>query len=164
MKYAIFEEDYGLAKRAMSIFDKASKTVPVDQRLEVYELYISKAGDYLGVGKVREIYQIAIEAQPPHHLSDEHCKIMFMKFAKLERNLGEIDRARAIYTQASYLANPEKDKEFWDQWNEFEVKHGNEDTFREMRRIRRSVAASFSQQHFNSATVEAIKPSLTPGL
>lgn len=152
-----------MAKRAMSIFDEASKTVPVDQRLEVYEIYISKAADYLGVGKVREIYQTAIEAQPPYHLSDEHCKIMFMKFAKLERNLGEIDRARAIYTQASYLANPEKDKEFWDQWNEFEVKHGNEDTFREMRRIRRSVAASFSQQHFNSATVEAIKPSLTPG-
>jgi pre-mRNA-splicing factor SYF1 len=33
------------------------------------------------------------------------------------------------------------------------VAHGNEDTFREMLRIRRSVAASFSQTHFNTAGV-----------
>lgn len=34
-----------------------------------------------------------------------------------------------------------------------QVAHGNEDTFREMLRIRRSVAASFSQTHFNTASV-----------
>jgi len=34
-----------------------------------------------------------------------------------------------------------------------QVAHGNEDTFREMLRIRRSVAASFSQTHFNTAGV-----------
>jgi hypothetical protein len=26
---------------------------------------------------------------------------------------------------------------YWDAWNEFEVRHGNEDTFREMLRIKR---------------------------
>jgi hypothetical protein len=26
---------------------------------------------------------------------------------------------------------------FWDAWNEFEVRHGNEDTFKEMLRIKR---------------------------
>lgn len=34
-----------------------------------------------------------------------------------------------------------------------QVAHGNEDTFREMLRIRRSVAASFSQTHFNTANI-----------
>jgi hypothetical protein len=28
---------------------------------------------------------------------------------------------------------------YWDAWNEFEVRHGNEDTFREMLRIKRCV-------------------------
>lgn len=37
----------------------------------------------------------------------------------------------------------------------FEAAHGNEDTFREMLRIKRSVAASFSQTHYNSALSEA---------
>ena len=35
----------------------------------------------------------------------------------------------------------------------WQVAHGNEDTFREMLRIRRSVAASFSQTHFNTAGI-----------
>lgn len=35
----------------------------------------------------------------------------------------------------------------------WQVAHGNEDTFREMLRIRRSVAASFSQTHFNTANI-----------
>ena len=33
--------------------------------------------------------------------------------------------------------------EFWDAWKTFEVKHGNEDTFRDMLRIKRSVEAAF---------------------
>ena len=94
----------------MTIYDKASKNVPIDQRMAVYDVYIAKAMDFFGIGKVREIYQTAIEAQPPHELSDEDCKKMFVRFATLEKNLGEIDRARAIYTQASYLADPDKDK------------------------------------------------------
>jgi len=60
--------------------------------------------------QVREIYTTAIEAQSPHELSDEDCKTMFRRFAALETKLGEIDRARAIYTQGSYLADPSKDK------------------------------------------------------
>ena len=37
-------------------------------------------------------------------------------------------------------------KSFWKAWQEFEVRHGNEDTFREMLRIKRSVQAQFSTQ------------------
>jgi len=36
-----------------------------------------------------------------------------------------------------------------------QVKFGNEDTFREMLRIKRSVAASFSQLHFNTAIIDS---------
>jgi len=32
---------------------------------------------------------------------------------------------------------------FWDSWKKFEVKHGNEDTVREMLRIKRSVQATY---------------------
>lgn len=33
---------------------------------------------------------------------------------------------------------------FWEIWKEFEVKHGNEDTVREMLRIKRSVQATYN--------------------
>lgn len=32
---------------------------------------------------------------------------------------------------------------FWKTWHDFEVQHGNEDTFKEMLRIKRSVQATF---------------------
>ena len=44
-----------------------------------------------------------------------------------------------------------------------QVAHGNEDTFREMLRIRRSVAASFSQTHFNTTIIDATTAPVTTG-
>lgn len=85
--------------------------------------------------------QQAIESGLP----DNAVKAMCMKYAELERNLGEIDRARAIFVFASQFADPRSDSDFWKKWNDFEVQHGNEDTFREMLRVKRSVLASFSQ-------------------
>jgi pre-mRNA-splicing factor SYF1 len=85
------------------------------------------------------------------------------RYSKLETDVGEVDRARAILVHASSLANPATDKEFWQAWNDFEVEHGNEDTFREMRRIMRSVNASFSQTHFNSAIIDSATHPITSG-
>ncbi len=68
--------------------------------------------------------------------------------------MGEIDRARAIYVHAASLSDPRVDTAFWAEWKDFEVAYGNEDTYREMLRIKRSVAASFSQLHFNTAIID----------
>lgn len=39
----------------------------------------------------------------------------------MERGLGEVDRARAIYVHASSMADPRRDPGFWADWNAFEV-------------------------------------------
>lgn len=45
---------------------------------------------------------------------------------------------------------------FWQVWKEFEIKHGNEDTVREMLRIKRSVQAIYNTQvNFMSAQMLA---------
>ena len=80
--------------------------------------------------QVREVYEGAIEAQPPYALTDADTRTLCMRYAALERRLGEVDRARAIFVHAASLADPRADKEFWGEWNAFEVKHGNQDTFR----------------------------------
>ena len=105
--------------------------------------------------QVREVYEGAIEAQPPYALTDGDTRTLCMRYAALERRLGEVDRARAILVHASSLADPRTSPAFWAEWNEFEVRHGNEETFREMLRIKRSVAAAGSQQHFNTAIIDA---------
>lgn len=101
---------------------------------------------------------------------------MSIRFAQMERTLGEIDRARAIYAHCSEICDHRvstficslhlehwfywKDLiqpcininifhiqvhgQFWETWKEFEIKHGNEDTVREMLRIKRSVQAAYN--------------------
>ncbi|KAJ6811311.1 pre-mRNA-splicing factor SYF1 [Iris pallida] len=142
LQYAKLEEDYGLAKRAMKVYDQAVKAVPNSEKLNMYEIYIARAAEIFGVPKTREIYEQAIESGLP----DNDVKTMCLKYAELERSLGEIDRARAIYVFSSQFSDPRSDPGFWKKWNDFKVQHGNEDTFREMLRIRRSVLASYSQK------------------
>lgn len=44
------------------------------------------------------------------------------------------------------LHPPQTTGTFWQTWKDFEVRHGNEDTIREMLRIRRSVQATYNTQ------------------
>jgi pre-mRNA-splicing factor SYF1 len=138
LMYAGYEEEHGLGRHAMAVYKRATQAVPAAERYEVYQLYIKRAARLFGVVYTRDIYAAALEDQ---RLSDKDVCAMAMQFASLEAKLGEIDRARVIYAHTSQYCDPKKTKQFWQQWNDFEVKHGNEDTFREMLRIKRSVAA-----------------------
>ena len=152
LAYAKLEEEYGLGKRAMEVYNRAvsSGGVPVSERLSVYDVYIPRAMEFFGVGKVRDVFAAAADdAELPNDVTKE----LTIRFAEFERKLGELDRARALYVHASQFSNPVQDADFWSTWHEFEVRHGNEDTFREMLRIKRAVAASFSDTHFNTSTI-----------
>ena len=141
LQYAKLEEEFGMAKRAMAVYDQATKAVPGNEKLGMYEIYIAKAAERFGVPRTREIYEQAIESGLP----DKDAKVMCIRYAELEKSLGEIDRARGLYIFASQFSDPRSDEDFWTKWHAFEVQHGNEDTFREMLRIKRSVSASYSQ-------------------
>ncbi|ONM25628.1 Tetratricopeptide repeat (TPR)-like superfamily protein [Zea mays] len=127
----------------MNVYDESVRAVPGSEKMAMYEIYIARAAELFGVPRTRQIYEQAIESGLP----DKDVLTMCMKFAELERSLGEIDRSRAIYVHASNYADP-NNPDFWKKWNDFEIQHGNEDTFREMLRIKRTVAASRSQTHF----------------
>merc|ERR1712150_244593 len=107
----------------------------------MFNVYIRRAAELYGVTHTRPIYEKAVEVLP-----GEHSKDFCMRFADLERKLGEIDRARAIYAHCSQMCDPRTNAKFWDAWKSFEIKHGNEDTVREMGRIKRSVQATYNTQ------------------
>ncbi len=86
-----------------------------------------------------------------------------IRYADMERKLGEIDRARAIYVHCSQICDPKSNQKFWQLWKEFEIAHGNEDTVREMLRIKRSVQATYNVQvNFMSAQMIAASSSAAP--
>ncbi|KAL1557934.1 pre-mRNA-splicing factor SYF1 [Salvia divinorum] len=143
LEYAKMEEDYGLATRAMRVYDEATKAVPPNEKLGMYEIYMARAGAAFGLAKTREIYEQAINESG---LSNKDVKAMCLRYAQVEEKLGEIDRGRALYKHASQFADPRCDHEcLWNEWHEFEVQHGSEDTCLEMIRIKRSVRARYSQ-------------------
>ncbi|XP_072936956.1 pre-mRNA-splicing factor syf1 homolog [Epargyreus clarus] len=139
--YAKLEEEHGLARHAMSVYERATSSVLPEEMFEMFNIYIKKAADIYGVPKTRQIYEKAIET-----LSEEKAREMCVRFSEMETRLGEIDRARAIYAHCSQMCDPRITAEFWNTWKEFEVRHGNEDTMREMLRIKRSVQATYNTQ------------------
>ncbi|OQR77145.1 pre-mRNA-splicing factor SYF1-like [Tropilaelaps mercedesae] len=139
--YAQLEEEHGLARHAMSIYERAAVIVPDNEKREMFELQIKRAATLFGLTQTRPIYEKAIES-----LSDTDAIVMCIQFAQLECKLGEVDRARAIWMHCSQMCDPRTQQHFWAAWKEFEVSHGNTDTAREMLRIKRSVQATFNTQ------------------
>jgi len=105
-------------------------SVEMKQKPQAFNLYIAKVTKYLGVTRTRPIYKKAIETLKAYDF------LKFgIRFANLEKKLGEIDRARQLFGYISQAADPNLDEySFWNQYEEFEIECGNEDTFKEMMR------------------------------
>jgi pre-mRNA-splicing factor SYF1 len=144
--YGMFEEQYGLSKRALGVYERMCITVPPEEKITAYHLYITKTIKYMGITATRPIYERAISA-----LEDKFASKMCNDYAQMEASLQEIERARAVYTYGAQLADPRRDPEYWGNWHDFEVAHGNEETFREMLRVKRGVQAAFSTVNYNAA-------------
>ena len=68
----------------------------------MFNVYIKRCGEMQGITATREIYEKAIES-----LEDERAvRDMCLRYADLERKLGEIDRARGIYSHCSQMCDP----------------------------------------------------------
>jgi len=107
----------------------------------MFTIYIAKVTENFGLPTTRPIFERAIEVLP-----DRQTAQMCLRFAAMERKLGEIDRARAIYAHASQFCDPRIHPEFWAEWNQFEVETGSEDTFKEYLRIKRSVQSQYNTE------------------
>lgn len=139
--YAKLEEEHGLARHAMAVYERATTAVKPEEMFDMFNIYIKKAAEIYGLPRTRQIYEKAIEVLP-----EENSRLMCVRFAEMETKLGEIDRGRAIYAHCSQMSDPRITADFWQTWKEFEIRHGNEDTMREMLRIKRSVQATYNTQ------------------
>jgi len=154
-----FEEKHGPPREAIALLERGVLEVPNKNggRRKLYDALLAKSSLLFGVSKVREVFEKALErgATSPGGLPDLDALQLSRQWAALESRLGEVDRARAVYSHASSLANPLTAPDFWEAWNAFEVAHGNEDTFREMLRCKRAVRASYAGAHVPLAAAGA---------
>mmetsp|Transcript_27913 Transcript_27913/g.86345 ORF Transcript_27913/g.86345 Transcript_27913/m.86345 type:complete len:928 (+) Transcript_27913:155-2938(+) len=147
--YAKLEEAHGLARRAMAVYERAATTADDDRAFAAWRLYAAKVERAFGAPKARGVYERAVKKLA----KDDDAKRMCLAFSQLERGLGEVDRARAILAHGSQFADPRLDDHYWQSWRDFEVQHGNEDTFREMLRVKRSVETARSAQNYIADTL-----------
>ncbi|AFZ80532.1 adapter protein, putative [Theileria equi strain WA] len=146
--YAHMEEEFGLINRSLGILRDAARYADKDDQLKLVKLYIAKTTEFYGITHTRKIYKEALE-----FVDDNATRELCSMYIQMERGLAEIDRARAIYIYCSQFCDPSVHTLFWKDWREFEVLHGNEDCFREMLRIKRSVQAHYSKVHYNTEEI-----------
>lgn len=99
--YAKLEEEHGMARHAMAVYERATSAVLPEEMFELFNIYIKKAAEIYGVPKTRQIYEKAIEL-----LDEAKSREMCLRFSEMETKLGEIDRARAIYAHCSQMCDP----------------------------------------------------------
>ena len=62
--YATMEEEHGLARHSMHIYERAAEAAPKTERFDIWQLYIKRAADIFGVTYTRDLYEKAIAALP----------------------------------------------------------------------------------------------------
>ena len=135
-----FEKKKGMINHQMEIFKKMIKDVEDKKKLITYKLYIAKTSKYFGIQKTREIYENFIKK----NLKVEEKINLGLEYAKLELKLKEIDRARKIYFFLSQFCEPEiEEYGFWKIWEDFEIEWGNEDTYRDFIRNKKSIKKEY---------------------
>ncbi|KAA8911605.1 hypothetical protein TRICI_003763 [Trichomonascus ciferrii] len=157
--YGRLEEDRGLIRNAVKIYDRATKTVADKDKLEMYRFYISRVAEHFGLPATRPIFQNSIDS-----LDDSSANIICQEFIAVEEKLGEIDRARSLFGFASQFNNPRILGEFWTKWETFEKEYGTQETYKEMLRIKRSVLAQFNTDvQYIGSQAEELKNKLRQG-
>lgn len=134
--YAEMEEKYGLIRNAMSIYERAVNTVDPGEQYLMFLKYIRKTEEFFGTPRTREIYEKAIKLLPDIQVPD-----MCLRFADVETKLGELERAHRIFAHAAHFCNPDKNPLFWEKWQTWIVTYGNEESFKDMLRVKRAVIA-----------------------
>ena len=150
LQYAGMEEEHGLTRRAMAVYERAVKFVPIEDMYDIFCIYLQKTEEYFGVVATRPVYEKALSVVP-----DADVRNISLRFAEMERQLGELDRARAIFVHGSQTCDPKRFRLYWDKWKEFELKHGNEVTFKDMLQIKRTIGARFSAATYSVQEEEA---------
>lgn len=142
VKYARIEEKYGLLNHVVQVYQRALHSVKPSEKAQVFYMLLAKTLEYFGISQMRIIFEESFRT----FTEEEQVTGFGVMFADIERKLGEIDRSRAIHHYTSQYIDPRRPgaETFWETWREFEIYHGNEDTFREMMRVKRTVSLKYS--------------------
>lgn len=166
--YSQFEQDNGSIMKSIKILESATKrssdylstTKPdmeatVNAKFEIYKILLFKVEKVLkDFIKLRETYSTILNDK---QITLNQLIEITSKFIQFESDQGQLVRVRTLFKFISKLGNPEaeKFKKIWSDWENFELKHGDESSFKDMLRFKRSIKVEFEND-------VAIKDSINP--
>ena len=155
---ADFEENFGLLSKAFDQYDLLTQTFPSEMQL--WDVYLSKVMTYQGIIRCRQVFQKALKV-----LTDTNLVMIGLRFAKLERKLNEIERARAIYVHLTQYCDPSSyEKTFWKVFENFELQYGNKDTYEDFLRSRRQQELRYSVMNPSEPADQQLKEAAATAL
>ena len=136
--YSDLEHSQGLDKRAIDILARGCvKCKNVPAQLTLWQTCIERSKEYLGPESSRSLYEQCIQTLP-----NSKAIVFVIDFAKTEESLHENGRARAALKYGAHLLPPGRNTQLWEFWNEFELRHGDKSSYKEMLRMKRELGES----------------------
>lgn len=133
--YSDFEEQCGLLNRCCEILlQGARKTANLEDKITLWQMCISKAKALLGNEESRALYEECIQSLP-----NSQVMKFVVDFALTEAVLGEIERARELFKYGAQLLPPGRNGLLWEKWDEFEVRNGNKESYKDMLKLKRKL-------------------------
>lgn len=133
--YSDFEEQCGLINRCCEILlQGARKTIKLENKMTLWQTCLSKAKRLLGNAETRKLYEECIQSLP----NSQVIKFV-VDFAFTEAVLGELERARELFKYGAQLLPPGRNGILWESWDEFEVRNGNKDSYKDMLKLKRKL-------------------------
>ena len=131
---ALEEKVSGLVGKSIEILHRGAVSVSthLESRLQLWGMCISRAQSTLGPSIARELYQECIQVLP-----NSKAVAFVIEFSDFESSMGEIIRAREILTYGAKLLPPSRNTELWNNFEVFELKHGDKETYKEMLKMKK---------------------------
>ncbi|SCU95119.1 LADA_0G13608g1_1 [Lachancea dasiensis] len=135
IQYSEFEQKQGFFKRAVDILARGcSEVADESSNLKLWGLCLERCKTLLGLESSRPLYEKCIRSVP-----NSKAMSFILEFAKMEEVIPDIARARTVFKFGAQLVHPDANRGLWDSWNDFELKHGDKESYKEMLRTKRQL-------------------------
>ncbi|KAG7660426.1 SYF1 [[Candida] subhashii] len=162
--YSKYEQDHGYVINSIKVLTESipkisqaqsSPSFPINdrkqlasQKLDIYIMILAKLDEIQDIPQYRQFAQQAIQDQ--YFSLAQLSQLFIHHFLKLEtrqpQSQQQKQRIRELFKYVTNLAHPDKLSQVWQAWEDYELEQGDESSFKDMLRIKRTVAGEFISQ------------------
>lgn len=150
--YADFEESNKNISKMFKIYEKSLSKLDPGSKVVIYKLYLSKLSQYRELSHLRPVYEKIINDDD---LPLSRDLLQFVKdFISLEAQFEDFDRCRSLLKSFYEFLNESKDaallNDLEEYWKTFELKFGDENSFKEFLRFKRICQLKFGALEYKA--------------